>query len=76
MKTKAKLDDVIEKASVLDYEEQEILLDVLKHRHVELRRDMILANAKKTVKQYKEGTAKRGTSKDLRSDLDNEACSV
>lgn len=71
MRAKAKLDDVIERASILKYDEQEILLDILKHRHIEKRRDIILDNAKKTMKDYKSGQIKKGTSKDLLEDLEN-----
>lgn len=72
MGAKAKLNDAIDKASVLDYEEQEILLDLLRHRHIERRRDMILENSKKTLGEYKAGLAKKGTSKDLLKDLEND----
>ncbi len=72
MGAKTKLNDVIDKVSVLDYEEQEILLDVLRHRHIEKRRDMILENSRRTLREYKAGLAKKGTSKDLWEDLEND----
>ncbi len=67
-----KLNDVIEKVEVLSFEEQEILLDVLKRRHIEKRREQIAANARKTLKEYKAGRAKIGTVKDLKKDLEND----
>ena len=45
-----KLNDVLEKAGFLSFEEQEILLDVLKRRHIGKRRKRIAANAKKQSK--------------------------
>lgn len=72
MGAKAQLSDVIDKVSVLNYEEQEIVLDVLKHRHLERRREMILANSKKTIGEYKAGRAKTGSSKDLLADMEND----
>jgi len=70
--TATKLNDVIEKAEVLSFEEQEILLDVLKRRHIEKRREQIAANARKTLKQYKAGRAKTGTAQNLKKDLEND----
>lgn len=71
MGAKTKLDAVIDKVSILNYEEQEILLDVLRHRHIEKRRDMILENSRKTLREYTAGLTKKGTSKDLWEDLEN-----
>jgi len=68
----SKLNDVIEKADVLSFEEQEILLDVLKRRHVEKRRDQIAFNVRETIKEYKTGRARTGTVKDLKKDLQND----
>ncbi len=70
--TATKLNDVIEKAEVLSFEEQEILLDVLTRRHIEKRREQMAANARKTLKQYKAGRVKTGTAKDLKKDLEND----
>jgi hypothetical protein len=68
----SKLNDLIEEAGALSFEEQEILLDVLKRRHIEKRREQIAANARKTIKEYKAGRARAGTAKDLKKDLDND----
>lgn len=70
--TATKLNDVIEKAEVLSFEEQKILLDVLKHRYIEKRREQIAANARKTIREYKVGHAKIGSVKDLKKDLEND----
>jgi len=70
--TAPKLNDVIEKAEFLSYEEQEILLDILKRRHIEKRRKQIADNARKTKKEYKAGRTKSGTVKDLMKDLEND----
>ncbi len=67
-----RLNDVIEKAGFLSFEEQEILLDVLKSRHIEKRREQIAANAKRTIKEYMAGRAKSGTVQDLKKDLEND----
>ena len=67
-----KLNDLIERADFLSFEEQEILLDVLKRRHIEKRREQIAANARKTLKEYKAGHAGRGSVRDLKKDLEND----
>ncbi|GBD96749.1 hypothetical protein BMS3Abin06_01635 [bacterium BMS3Abin06] len=67
-----KLNDVIEKARFLSFEEQEILLDVLKRRHIEKRREQIAANARRTIKEYRAGRAKSGTVQNLKKDLEND----
>lgn len=72
MGAKTQLNDVIDKVSVLNYEEQEIVLDVLKYRHIERRREMILENSRKTLREYKAGHAKAGTSRDLLEDMEND----
>jgi hypothetical protein len=67
-----KLNDVIEKTGVLSFEEQEILIDILKRRHIEKRREQIAANARRTIREYKAGRTKTGTAKDLKKDLEND----
>jgi hypothetical protein len=64
-----KLNDLIEKASFLSFEEQEIMLDILRRRYIEKRREQIAANARKTLQEYKAGRARRGSARDLKKDL-------
>jgi len=70
--TATKLNDVIEKTEALSFEEQEVLIDILKRRHIEKRREQIATNARRTIREYRAGRAKTGTAKDLRKDLEND----
>jgi hypothetical protein len=58
--------DILEK---LPYEEQEMVIDIVKKRHIEDRRDEISRNAADLNKSIKDGTACHGTLDDLKNDL-------
>lgn len=58
--------DTIEK---LPLEEQETLLEIIKKRVIERRREEIFQNAQSTLKAVKEKSAKYGNINDLKKDL-------
>ena len=58
--------DVLEK---LPYDEQEMVIDIVKRRHIEQRRDEILINAGELKQAILNGTAHYGTIEDLKNDL-------
>ncbi len=62
--------DILDKIESLPIEDQEILMDVVSHRHSEKRRETILKNAKKSFLKYKNGLTKEGTAEDLLKDLE------
>jgi hypothetical protein len=45
---------------------QDVLVDLIKNRFKERRREEILANARQTPDEYKKGLTSRGTVSDLR----------
>jgi hypothetical protein len=47
------LDDIMR----LDFDTREMLLDILKRRQIESRRDEIAENGKKALKEYRSGKA-------------------
>jgi len=53
----------------LPFDEQEEVLDIIRMRLAEDRREEIAANAREAVKAVKEKRAKYGTIEDLRRDL-------
>ena len=53
----------------LPFDEQEEVLDIIRMRLAEDRREEIAANAREAVKAVKEKRAKYGTIEDLRKDL-------
>ena len=67
---KTTFNDVLDKIEALPLEDQEILLDVAARRHSEKKRESILKNAKKSLKEHKRGLTKEGTAEDLLRDLE------
>ncbi len=64
----------IEAVESLTLEDREELLELLKMRLAEYRRDEIAANARETVHAVREKRAKVGTIDDLRKDLLDDLC--
>ena len=68
-------DKIVTLQSALDYveklppDEQETLIEILKKRMIERRRDEIARHAKDTLNGVKEKRAKYGTIEDLKRDL-------
>ena len=52
--------------------DQEVLLEIVRHRLSEQRRQQIAANAKATLAAFRAGQASTGTVDDLFQDLDDE----
>jgi hypothetical protein len=53
----------------LPFEDQETLIEIIRHRMIEQRRGEIARNAKTTLQAFREGRASYGTVDDLRRDL-------
>ena len=62
----ATLNSLLEKVDKLPVEQQETLVEVVKHRLVERRRKQIACNAETTLKAFFSGKTKSGTVNDLR----------
>ena len=58
--------DIVE---LLPAEDQETLVELIRHRLLERRRATIARNVKETVKAVREGRAQVGSVEDLRRDL-------
>lgn len=58
--------DILSKVEKLPVEQQETLVDVVKKRLTEVRREEIAKNAEITLKAYRAGKAKHGSVSDLR----------
>ncbi len=63
------LDQILDEIASLSLEDQEMLLNVVKKRHIEKKREQILRDSQETRRAYKKGLAKKGTVDDLRKDL-------
>ena len=63
------LQQALEAADHLPFEDQETLIELLERRFVEKRRLEIARNAQDTIRAVREGRAKYGNIDDLRKDL-------
>ncbi len=59
----------IDAVESLPFDDREELLDIIRMRLAEQRRDEILANAQEAVQAVREKRAKSGTVEDLKKDL-------
>ena len=69
-KSKPRFQKAIEAAEALSLSQREILIDVLKKRNIEARRQEIETEIDESLKEQAEGRTKSGTLDDLLEDLD------
>jgi len=62
--------DALEIIESLPEDQRESLLEIVKHRLIEERRDRLARSIKEARGEYKRGDFKRGTVEDLRRDLE------
>jgi DNA-binding NtrC family response regulator len=67
--TQSHLDQILDEIASLSLDDQEMLLNIIKQRHIERKREQILKDSRETMRAYKKGLAKRGTVNDLMRDL-------
>ena len=70
--TQPNLDQILDSIASLSLDEQEILLTIIKQRHIERKREQILRDSRETMRAYKKGLAKTGTVGDLIKDLESD----
>ncbi len=51
----ATIDSTLEEIMQLDYTSREMILEILKKRQIESRRENMSKNARRSIKEYKEG---------------------
>ena len=71
MTTTSKLNEILDQIDDLPYADQEMLIDIVKKRLIENRRDQIADNIKKAHQEYKSGNAIRGSVEDIINELNN-----
>jgi hypothetical protein len=59
------IDSTLDAIMQLDYASREMVLEILKKRQIEARRDEIAKNAKKSLKEYRAGQTKPMTAKEV-----------
>ena len=72
MPTTIMLDQILEKVDAMTLEEQELVIELLRNRYREKRREEILENAKETLKEHEKGLASKGTVADLIKELEDD----
>ncbi|MBN1314006.1 MAG: hypothetical protein JXA42_01000 [Anaerolineales bacterium] len=63
------LDQAIDTALQLSPEQQEMLVDILRNRHIEARRNEIANDAKKSMALFREGKLKAQSAEEILSEL-------
>jgi DNA-binding NtrC family response regulator len=66
------LDQILDEIASLSLDEQEALLNIIRQRHIERKREQILKDSRETLRAYKKGLAKKGTVADLIKDLERD----
>jgi hypothetical protein len=70
--TQSHMDQILDKIASLSLDEEEMLLTIIKKRHIERRREQILKDSRETIRGYQKGLVKRGTVSELMKDLEND----
>lgn len=63
------LDQVLETAMQLPLEQQEMLIEILRHRHIEQRREEIARDAKESLQLFRAGKLKPQPVEEIISEL-------
>jgi hypothetical protein len=64
------LEEILEKLDEMPLEEQDLLVELIKNRYREKRREDILANARQTLDEYKKGLTSKGKVSELFRELE------
>lgn len=65
-------DQILDIIDTLSFEEQNDLIDIVKHRQIEKRREEIAANISQSRKDYQNGDVFRGSIDDIIAELNND----
>ena len=71
MKTTSKFNEILDQIDDLSYADQEMLIDIVKKRLIENRRDEIADNIRKAHQEYKSENVVRGSVEDIINELNN-----
>lgn len=66
------LDQILDEIASLSLDDQEMLINIVKKRHIERKREQVLRDSRETMRAYKQGLAKKGTVDDLMKDLESD----
>jgi len=64
------LDEILGKVDKMPLEDQDMLVELIRNRYKEKRREEILANACQTLEEHNKGLTSKGTVSDLLRELE------
>jgi len=70
MGTQNILDEILGKVDEMPLEDQDLLVELIRNRYREKRREDILVNARQTLEEHKKGLTSEGTPSDLFRELE------
>jgi len=70
MGTQNILDEILGKVDEMPLEDQDLLVELIRNRYREKRREDILGNARQTLEEHKKGLTSKGTPSDLFRELE------
>jgi len=70
--SQSRLDHILDAIASLSLDEEEMLINIAKKRHIERTREQILRDSRETMRAYKKGLAKKGTVEELIKDLESD----
>lgn len=69
-KSRLSFQQILDCVEQLDLEQRESLIDIVKRRLIDLRRDELAVSIKESQADYKKGNVKSGSVEDLMKDLE------
>jgi len=70
MKSQSIIDEILDKVDGMPLEDQGMLVELIRSRYSEKRREEILANARQTVEEYNKSLTSKGSVADLLRELE------
>jgi len=70
METRSVFDEILDKVDEMPLEDQSIIIELIKNRQREKRREEILRNAQQTLEEYKKGLTSKGSVTELVQELE------
>ena len=70
MGTQNILDEILGKVDEMPLEDQDLLVELIRNRYKEKRREDIMANARQTLEEHKKGLTSKGTPSDFFRELE------
>jgi len=70
MRARGAFDEILDKVDEMPLEDQSMIIELIRNRHREKRREEILRNAQQTLEEYKKGLTSKGSLAELLQELE------